>query len=72
MNMVLWGWHVLLAAVFLLPGPQRTTLGQAHLHVRDVLEANRFYHDLLGFDVLGLSESMGASLAPLADSPPPA
>jgi catechol 2,3-dioxygenase len=31
---------------------ENTRIGHMHLHVRDVAEAERFYHDLLGFDVM--------------------
>jgi catechol 2,3-dioxygenase len=32
--------------------PDGTTMGHVHLHVRDVGEADRFYGDTLGFDVM--------------------
>jgi catechol 2,3-dioxygenase len=32
--------------------PDGTTMGHVHLHVRDVDEADRFYGDTLGFDVM--------------------
>ncbi len=33
--------------------PDGTKMGHVHLHVGDVGEALRFYHDLVGFDVMG-------------------
>jgi catechol 2,3-dioxygenase len=41
--------------------PPDTTIGHVHLHVADLAEANRFYCDLLGFEIQGMSEAMGAS-----------
>ncbi len=35
------------------PMPSGTKMGHVHLHVGDVDEALRFYHDLVGFDVMG-------------------
>ena len=35
------------------PMPRGTKMGHVHLHVGDVDEALRFYHDLVGFDVMG-------------------
>lgn len=32
--------------------PAGTVIGHMHLHVRDVPEAERFYHDLIGFDIV--------------------
>jgi catechol 2,3-dioxygenase len=32
-----------------------------HLHVRDVAEAVDFYHGILGFDLMGISESFQAA-----------
>jgi catechol 2,3-dioxygenase len=43
------------------PMPEATTIGHVHLHVSDIAEANRFYCDLLGFEVQGMSPAMGAS-----------
>jgi len=43
------------------PMPEATTIGHVHLHVADIAEANRFYCDLLGFGVQGMSPAMGAS-----------
>ena len=43
------------------PMPEATTIGHVHLHVADLGEANRFYCDLLGFEVQGMSAGMGAS-----------
>ena len=35
------------------PMPDGTKMGHVHLHVADVDEALRFYHDVVGFDVMG-------------------
>jgi catechol 2,3-dioxygenase len=35
------------------PMPGGTRMGHVHLHVADVDGALRFYHDLVGFDVMG-------------------
>jgi catechol 2,3-dioxygenase len=35
------------------PMPDDTRMGHVHLHVADVDDALRFYHDLVGFDVMG-------------------
>jgi len=43
------------------PMPESTTIGHVHLHVADLDEANRFYSDLLGFEIQGTSAAMGAS-----------
>jgi catechol 2,3-dioxygenase len=42
------------------PMPGGTKMGHVHLHVRDLDEAIRFYSDLIGFDVTGISRSFGA------------
>jgi catechol 2,3-dioxygenase len=39
------------------PMPEGTRMGHVHLHVGDVNEALRFYHDLVGFDVMGVAHS---------------
>ena len=41
--------------------PDETVIGHVHLHVGDIAQANHFYHDQLGFDIQGVSTSMGAS-----------
>jgi catechol 2,3-dioxygenase len=41
--------------------PAETVIGHIHLHVSDIAEANRFYHDLLGFEIQGVSKSNGVS-----------
>jgi catechol 2,3-dioxygenase len=41
------------------PMPPGTKMGHVHLHVADVDEALRFYHDLVGFDVMGHMPGMG-------------
>jgi catechol 2,3-dioxygenase len=43
------------------PLPEGTRMGHVHLHVRDVEEALRFYHDLIGFDIMGAILAMGAA-----------
>jgi catechol 2,3-dioxygenase len=39
--------------------PDGTKMGHVHLHVADVDDALRFYHDLVGFDVMGHVPGMG-------------
>jgi catechol 2,3-dioxygenase len=39
--------------------PAGTKMGHVHLHVADVKEALRFYHDLIGFDVMGEVPGVG-------------
>jgi catechol 2,3-dioxygenase len=39
--------------------PAGTRMGHVHLHVADVDDALRFYHDLVGFDVMGHVPGMG-------------
>jgi len=41
------------------PMPDATKMGHVHLHVADVDEALGFYHDLVGFDVMGHVPSVG-------------
>jgi catechol 2,3-dioxygenase len=41
-----------------VPVPPETRMGHIHLHIRDVHEAVDFYHGVLGFDVMGLVDSM--------------
>ncbi len=36
-----------------VPVPSETKMGHVHLHVRDVDEAVNFYHNVIGFDVMG-------------------
>jgi catechol 2,3-dioxygenase len=43
------------------PLPAETKMGHVHLHVRDVAEALRFYHNLIGFDVMGDLPQIGAA-----------
>ncbi len=38
--------------------PAATRLGHVHLHVRDLQEAVDFYHNVIGFDVMGIAESV--------------
>jgi catechol 2,3-dioxygenase len=37
-----------------IPVPPETRMGHIHLHVRDIDEAVKFYHDVIGFDVMGV------------------
>jgi catechol 2,3-dioxygenase len=41
------------------PMPAGTKMGHVHLHVADVEDALRFYHDLVGFDVMGHIPGVG-------------
>ena len=41
------------------PMPPETKMGHVHLHVADVKEALRFYHDLVGFDIMGEVPGVG-------------
>jgi catechol 2,3-dioxygenase len=41
------------------PMPPGTKMGHVHLHVADVEESLRFYHDLVGFDVMGHIAGVG-------------
>lgn len=41
------------------PMPAGTKMGHVHLHVADVDEALRFYHELVGFDVMGQVPGVG-------------
>jgi catechol 2,3-dioxygenase len=41
------------------PMPAATKMGHVHLHVADVDEALGFYHDLVGFDVMGHVPGVG-------------
>jgi catechol 2,3-dioxygenase len=43
------------------PLPAETRIGHVHLHVADLTEAVRFYHDGLGFDVMGLAPAFQAA-----------
>ncbi len=40
------------------PLPPQTRIGHVHLHVRDLDEAVRFYHGLLGFDNMGVDAAI--------------
>jgi catechol 2,3-dioxygenase len=42
-----------------VPMPEATKMGHVHLHVADVEDALRFYHDLVGFDVMGHVPGVG-------------
>lgn len=41
--------------------PDGTVIGHVHLHVADIAQANHFYHGQLGFEIQGVSTSIGAS-----------
>jgi catechol 2,3-dioxygenase len=41
------------------PMPDATRMGHVHLHVADVDDALRFYHNLVGFDVMGHVPGVG-------------
>jgi catechol 2,3-dioxygenase len=41
--------------------PPATRIGHVHLHVSDLTEAVRFYHDGLGFDIMGLAPAFQAA-----------
>ena len=43
------------------PLPAGTVIGHVHLHVADLTEAVRFYHDGLGFDTMGLAPAFQAA-----------
>lgn len=40
-----------------LPVPPETRIGHIHLHVRDLHEAVDFYHNVIGFDMMGVVDS---------------
>jgi catechol 2,3-dioxygenase len=40
------------------PIPPETRMGHIHLHVRDIDEAVNFYHGVIGFDVMGVVQSI--------------
>lgn len=40
-----------------LPAPPETRIGHIHLHVRDLREAADFYHNVIGFDIMGVVDS---------------
>ena len=42
-----------------VPMPEGTKMGHVHLHVADLDDAIHFYHDIIGFDVMGLAASWG-------------
>jgi catechol 2,3-dioxygenase len=43
------------------PLPPETRIGHVHLHVSDLAKAVRFYHDGLGFDIMGLAPAFQAA-----------
>jgi catechol 2,3-dioxygenase len=63
--------------------PAGTTLGHVHLHVNDLQKAERFYVDLLGFDLMqryqgalfisagGYHHHLGLNIWGTAGAPPP-
>jgi len=40
------------------PAPPEVHIGHVHLHVRDIDEAVDFYHGIIGFDVMGVSQGV--------------
>lgn len=44
-----------------LPVPGETKIGHVHLHVADIADAVRFYHEVLGFEVQTSLPAMGAA-----------
>ena len=44
-----------------VPVPQETKIGHVHLHVANIAEAVRFYHEVLGFDVQTSMPATGAA-----------
>ena len=40
-----------------LPAPPETRIGHIHLHVRALHEAVDFYHNIIGFDIMGMVDS---------------
>ena len=44
-----------------LPAPVETRIGHIHLHIRDIDEAVKFYHGILGFDLMGNAKAMRAA-----------
>jgi len=38
--------------------PKETRMGHVHLHIRDLHEAVDFYHNVIGFDVMGMVDAM--------------
>lgn len=41
--------------------PAGSRMGHVHLHIHDLHEATRFYHEVIGFDVTGIAEAWGVS-----------
>lgn len=41
-----------------LSAPSETCIGHVHLHVRDLREAVDFYHGVIGFDIMGVVDSV--------------
>lgn len=41
-----------------LPAPPDTRIGHVHLHVQNLREAVDFYHGILGFDIMGIVDSI--------------
>ncbi len=48
------------------PMPPETTLGHVHLYVADLEATMRFYHDLLGFDNMGIAGSFRMGMVSVA------
>ena len=45
-----------------LPAPPETRIGHVHLHVRGLREAVDFYHNVIGFDIMGVVDSVAHGL----------
>ncbi len=43
------------------PVPEETKIGHVHLHVAHLAEAVRFYHEILGFDLMGMAAAFRAA-----------
>lgn len=41
------------------PMPAGTKMGHVHLHVADLDDAIHFYHEIIGFDIMGLARGLG-------------
>jgi catechol 2,3-dioxygenase len=44
-----------------VPVPKDTRIGHVHLHIRNIDESVNFYHNLIGFDVMGVAKSFRAA-----------
>lgn len=41
--------------------PEGSRMGHVHLHVHDLQEATRFYHEVIGLDITGVAKAWGVS-----------